>query len=135
MWPGIRQIVHAKGFEEFAQDDVVIVYAWNSRVAVDNGGEDPNPKGEEKVEGDEATEDQEEAEAEGSQEKKAVKYENIYVPVATGRMLLSGDVPQNEEGLKKMSARKGKAVAVEHFLFDELWNFGNRKMPAEVQFK
>ena len=50
-------------------------------------------------------------------------------------MLLSGDIPQNEEGLKKMSARKGKAVAIEHFLFDELWNFGNRKMPAEVQFK
>ena len=31
--------------------------------------------------------------------------------------------------------RKGKAVAIEHNLFDELWNFGNRKMPAEVQFK
>lgn len=33
MWPGIRQLIHTKGFGEFAQDDVVVIYAWNGRVA------------------------------------------------------------------------------------------------------
>ena len=48
-------------------------------------------------------------------------------------MLQNGDIPQDAQGQQKMAGRKGKAVAVEHFLFDELWNSGNRKMPAEVQ--
>lgn len=29
--------------------------------------------------------------------------------------------------------KKGKAVQVEHHLFDELWNSGSRKMPTEVK--
>jgi ribosomal protein L31E len=30
---------------------------------------------------------------------------------------------------------KGKAVQIEHHLFDELWNMGSQKMPQEVSFK
>ena len=29
--------------------------------------------------------------------------------------------------------KKGKAVQVEHHLFDELWNSGSRQMPTEVK--
>jgi hypothetical protein len=29
---------------------------------------------------------------------------------------------------------KGKCLQIEHNLFDELWNFGDRKMPTEVKF-
>ena len=50
-------------------------------------------------------------------------------------MMQDGGVPQDADSRKKLAARKGKAVMVDHFLFDELWNSGNRKMPAEVQIK
>ena len=57
---------------------------------------------------------------------------DLYIPIATGRMLLSGTVPHDAESHSKMQSLKGKAVGIEHHLFDELWNFGNRKMPAEI---
>jgi predicted ribosome-associated RNA-binding protein Tma20 len=47
-----------------------------------------------------------------------------YCPVAIGRMLSKGDLA---EALPK----KGKAVQVDHYLFDELWNMGSRKIPQE----
>jgi ribosomal protein L31E len=28
---------------------------------------------------------------------------------------------------------KGKAVQVEHYLYDELWNMGPRKIPDEIK--
>lgn len=28
---------------------------------------------------------------------------------------------------------KGKAVLVEHFLFDELWNLGDKKAPVQIE--
>ena len=40
MWPGVRTLTHAKGFDEFAQDDVVVVYAWNSKVRASGGQEE-----------------------------------------------------------------------------------------------
>jgi len=33
MWPGVRAIEHAKGFEEFDQNQVVVIYAYNGRRA------------------------------------------------------------------------------------------------------
>ena len=44
------------------------------------------------------------------------------MPIAVGKML-SNKVP--EEG-------KGKAVQVEHVLYDELWNMGPKKIPEEI---
>lgn len=57
----------------------------------------------------------------------------VYIPVATGKMLKEGEIPEvdAETGRQNLS-RKGKAVEVEHFLFDELWNAGDRKMPTGV---
>ena len=43
-------------------------------------------------------------------------------------MVGNGDI---SEGLPK----KGKAVAVDHYLFDELWNLGSRKIPQGFQIK
>ena len=45
-----------------------------------------------------------------------------YVPIAVGKML-SNKVPE---------AGKGKAVQVEHVLYDELWNMGPKKIPEEI---
>ena len=45
-----------------------------------------------------------------------------WVPVAVGKML-TGKVP---------GELKGKAVQVEHYLYDELWNMGNKKIPEEI---
>jgi len=48
-----------------------------------------------------------------------------FIPVATGRMLTN----------KVPASRKGKAVEPMHYLFDELWNSGDKKMPQEVVMK
>ena len=47
-----------------------------------------------------------------------------YVPVAVGRILTS-KMPEGE--------LKGKAVQVEHYLYDELWNMGPKKIPEEIK--
>ena len=39
------------------------------------------------------------------------------------------------EGEDREVPKKGKAVIVEHYLFDELWNMGSRKLPDAVQLK
>lgn len=49
-------------------------------------------------------------------------------------MLLSGDIPEISDRGQELKL-KGKAVAVEHFLFDELWNSGDRIMPDGVTFQ
>ena len=54
------------------------------------------------------------------------------VPIATGRMTNNW---QAAEGEDREVPRKGKAVTIEHNLFDELWNMGNRNLPQEVQLK
>lgn len=54
--------------------------------------------------------------------KAAVKKVANYAPIGVGKMANNGDI---SEGLP----RKGKAVIVEHYLFDELWNQGSRKIP------
>jgi ribosomal protein L31E len=46
-----------------------------------------------------------------------------YVPIAVGRILTS----------KMPEELKGKAVQVEHFLYDELWNSGPKKIPDEIR--
>ena len=51
-----------------------------------------------------------------------------YVPIATGLTLLSGTIPEVVDGVQELKL-KGKAVQVEHHLFDELWNSGDRVMP------
>ena len=43
-------------------------------------------------------------------------------------MFGGGDIT---EGVPK----KGKAALVEHYLFDELWNMGSRKIPQGFQIK
>ena len=48
-----------------------------------------------------------------------------YVPVAVGKILAS-KIPED---------LKGKAVQVEHFLYDELWNSGSKKIPAEIRMQ
>ena len=56
-----------------------------------------------------------------------------YIAVATGRMVNNWTAT---EGLEEVDfPRKGKAVQVEHYLFDECWNMGSRQMPQEVSFK
>ena len=74
MWPGVSHV----NVEEFTQNDMVVVYAQESK-------------------GDQLN----------------------FFPVAVGKMTGNG-IP---------SSMKGKAIQVEHFLFDELWNMGDRKMP------
>ena len=49
-------------------------------------------------------------------------------------MLLSGDIPEISDRGQELKL-KGKAVAIEHFLFDELWNSGDRIMPDGVTFQ
>jgi len=46
-----------------------------------------------------------------------------YVPVGVGRMLTS-KIPEE---------LKGRAVEVAHYLYDELWNMGPKKIPAEIK--
>lgn len=46
-----------------------------------------------------------------------------YAPVAVGK-ILTGKVPEE---------LKGKAIGVEHYLYDELWNMGPKKIPEEIQ--
>lgn len=48
------------------------------------------------------------------------------VAIATGRMTQNW---QAAEGEDREVPKKGKAVAVDHYLFDELWNMGSRKLP------
>jgi hypothetical protein len=51
-------------------------------------------------------------------------------------MLISGDIPQvSQEAGVEIITKKGKAVAVDHFLFDSLWNQGHRRMPPQIDFK
>jgi len=42
---------------------------------------------------------------------------------------------QAAEGEDREVPKKGKAVAVDHYLFDELWNMGSRKLPEEIMIK
>lgn len=49
-----------------------------------------------------------------------------YVPIAAGEMLLEGEIIEGK------IQKKGKACQINHYIFDELWNMGNRKMPKEV---
>lgn len=49
-------------------------------------------------------------------------------------MLVSGEVSDTDK-LCKAFQKKGKAVEIEHFLFDELWNMGSRKTPKEILFR
>lgn len=44
------------------------------------------------------------------------------MPIAVGK-ILTGKVPEE---------MKGRAVQVEHYLYDELWNMGNKKIPEEI---
>jgi predicted ribosome-associated RNA-binding protein Tma20 len=46
-----------------------------------------------------------------------------FAPVGVGR-ILTGKVPED---------LKGKAVQVEHYLYDELWNMGPKKIPDEIK--
>lgn len=50
-------------------------------------------------------------------------------------MLQGGEIPQNNETKTKLKGKKGKAVMIDHFVFDELWNSGNRMIPGEIQIK
>ena len=54
------------------------------------------------------------------------------VAIATGRMAQNW---QAAEGEDREVPKKGKAVAVDHYLFDELWNMGSRKLPEEIMIK
>lgn len=56
-----------------------------------------------------------------------------YCPVATGRMAGKGEINNAEprQGLPQT----GKAVFIDHYLFDELWNMGSRKIPTEFQIQ
>jgi len=49
----------------------------------------------------------------------------IFAPVAVGTMTTKGNT--------KNMPKKGKAVQVEHNLFDELWHLGSRKIPESVK--
>eukprot|EP00347_Sterkiella_histriomuscorum_P011099 403373759 len=49
--------------------------------------------------------------------------DEAYIPVAVGKML-ANQIPDN---------LKGKAIQVEHYLYDELWNMGPKKIPIEVK--
>jgi ribosomal protein L31E len=42
---------------------------------------------------------------------------------------------QAAEGEDREVPKKGKAVTIDHNLFDELWNMGNRKLPEEVMVR
>lgn len=46
-----------------------------------------------------------------------------YAPIAVGK-ILTGKIPEQ---------LKGKAVQVEHYLYDELWNLGPKKIPDEIK--
>jgi len=46
-----------------------------------------------------------------------------YAPVGVGRML-SNKIPEE---------LKGRAVEVPHYLYDELWNMGPKKIPSEIK--
>ena len=48
-------------------------------------------------------------------------------------MVVAGEIPEIDEETGRQGTKlKGKAVAVEHYLFDTLWNSGDRKMPQGV---
>ena len=47
-------------------------------------------------------------------------------------MISKGEISSEPgQGLPK----KGKAVFIDHYLFDELWNMGSRKIPQEFLIK
>ena len=48
--------------------------------------------------------------------------------------MANGDIEATASGLRNFT-KKGKAVLVEHFLFDELWNMGNHRIPQTIQFE
>ena len=45
-----------------------------------------------------------------------------FIPVAVGKMLTQ-HVPER---------RKGKAVEVHHYLFDSMWNIGNKQFDLQI---
>ena len=49
-------------------------------------------------------------------------------------MVVGGDLEATATALKNFT-KKGKAVMVEHYLFDELWNMGSRKIPQTIKFE
>ena len=58
---------------------------------------------------------------------------SLYVPVAVGRMLGSGElVGETIMDNYRSIPKKGKALQVDHYLFDELWKLGPMKMPKGV---
>ena len=56
---------------------------------------------------------------EESKETDIKSINDEYLPIAVGKMLTNG-VPESN---------KGRAVQIEHFLFDMLWEYGPKKMP------
>lgn len=56
-----------------------------------------------------------------------------YCPIATGRMINKGEILNGEPG--QGLPKKGKAVFIDHYLYDELWNMGSRKIPQEFTIK
>ena len=122
MWPGIAHIESSKGFTEFDQGQMVIIYAFNGYTTTQAEQE--------------ADEEKKESEVAADDEKPKETKIPVYIPVATGKMIKEGEIPEvdAETGRQKLS-RKGKAVEIEHFLFDELWNSGDKKMPTGVEME
>lgn len=54
--------------------------------------------------------------------KNQIGVEEQYVPIAVGKML-TNKVPEQ---------LKGRAIQIEHYIYDELWNTGPKKIPESI---
>lgn len=117
MWPGILCLDSEQGFK---QNEIVIVYAMNEVLLTQI----------DKIKTKES-EMNEELEAEDS-EPSQITVDSLltqFAPVAVGRMATNFDkVTLN----KTTGRRQGKAVLVDHVLFDQLWMLGDKKIPEKL---
>ena len=105
MWPGVIHVSKP----EFSTFDTGVVYAHKDAISRYISTLNSNT---------EAAEENEEQ----SQNRDDPTSLNDYIPIASGQMFMT-KVPE---------VKKGKAMQVQHRLFDSLWNIGNRKIDASI---
>ena len=108
MWRGVLSLSRP----EFKTNEVVEIYARNSLINQHLAKLEEESKDEKQLE---LTPGEEEI----CQEEKEEDL-SLFVPIGCGRMLCN-QVP---------NPLAGKAVENKHYMFDELWNRGNKRIPT-----
>jgi predicted ribosome-associated RNA-binding protein Tma20 len=115
MWPGILCL----SSQDFKQGQIAVVYALNETLLTQI----------EKLRVTEQSEEQPDCDDDDEKEQSIEQLLGRFAPVAVGRMTSS---PDNVVLNKGNGRRQGKAILVDHVLFDALWMHGDKKIPDKL---